>query len=130
MLDLSEIHKISHSGDKFLFQDSGKSSDRTFGLANLPALDILYQSDVWHCDRMILLHQMFLYQAYQIRGLIESNLIALVFGFRSNKAHISYERFFCYFDQLGPIIVIDLMPLSATLLKMCNLYFKFIFFHL
>ena len=48
--EIPEPHKLTHSGDTFLYFDSGKSDSRILVFTTLLALDLLSQSEICHCD--------------------------------------------------------------------------------
>ena len=44
---------------------------------------------------------------YTVHGLIDGNLIPLVYGLLPDKTQVTHETFFSFFDQLGSKTVID-----------------------
>ena len=97
--EIPEPLKLSHSSDTFLYFDSGKSDSRILVFATLPALDLLSQSEICHCDRTFSVAPDVFYQVYTIHGVIENAVIPLVYALLPNKTQNTYENIFGCLEQ-------------------------------
>ena len=92
--EIPEPLKLTHSGDTFLYFDSGKSDSRVLVFPTLPALDLLSQSEICHCDETFSVAPDVFYQVYTIHGVIENAVIPLVYALLPNKTQDTYEKLF------------------------------------
>ena len=105
--EIPEPLKLTHSGDTFLYFDSGKSDSRVLVFATLPALDLLSQSEICHCDGTFSVAPDLFYQVYTNHGVIENAVIPLVYALLPNKTQDTYEKLFGCLEQFGKKVVID-----------------------
>ena len=105
--EIPEPLKLTHSGDTFLYFDSGKSDSRVLVFATLPALDLLSQPEICHCDRTFSVAPVVFYQVYTIHGVTENAVIPLVYALLPNKTQDTYEKLFGCLEQIGKKVVID-----------------------
>ena len=82
--------KLTHSGDTFVYFDSGKSDNRVLVFATLRALDLLSQSEICHCNGAFSVAPDVFHQVYTIHGLIENAVIPLVYALLPNKTQDTY----------------------------------------
>ena len=99
--EIPEPLKLTHSGDTFLYFDSGKSDSRVLVFATLPALDLLSQSEICHCDGTFSVAPIVFYQVYTIHGVIENAVIPLVYALLPNKTQDTNEKLFGCLEQFG-----------------------------
>ena len=98
--EIPEPLKLTHSGDTFLYFDSGKSDSRILVFATLPALDLLSPSEICHCDGTFSVAPDVFYQVYTIHGVIEIAVISLVYALLPNKTQDTYENFLTAWSNL------------------------------
>ena len=123
--EIPEPLKLTHSGDTFLYFDSGKSDSRVLVFATLPALDLLSQSEICHCDGTFSVAPDVFYQVYTIHGVIENAVIPLVYALLPNKTQDTYEKLFGCLEQFGKKVVIDFEAAVRNAIKKCSLIQKF-----
>ena len=122
--EIPEALKLSHSSDTFLYFDSGKSDSRILVFATLPALDLLSQSEICHCDGTFSVAPDVFYQIYTIHGVIENAVIPLVYALLPNKTQNTYENFFGCLEQFEKKVVIDFEAAVRNAIKKCSLIQK------
>ena len=76
--DIPEPLTKTHDGQSFLHYDSGVSASRLLIFCTSPALELLNESEIWHCDGTFSVSPEVFYQLYTIHGMVEDNLIPLV----------------------------------------------------
>ena len=130
--EIPEPLKLTHSGDTFLYFDSGKSDSRVLVFATLPALDLLSQSEICHCDGTFSVAPDLFYQVYTIHGVIENAVIPLVYALLPNKTQDTYEKLFGCLEQFGKKVVIDFEAAVRNAIKKMqpDTEIQFCFFHL
>ena len=124
-IPVSQTLKLTHSGDTFLYFDSGKSDSRVLVFATLPALDWLSQSEICHCDGTFSVAPDVFYQVDTVHGVIENAVIPLVYALLPNKTQDTYEQLFGCLEQFGKKVVIDFEAAVRNAIKKCSLLQKF-----
>ena len=127
--ETSEPLKLIHSGDTFLYFDSGKSDSRFLVFAILPALDLLFQSEICHCDGTFSVVPDVFYQVYNIHGVIENAVKHLVYALLPNKTP---EKLFGCLEQFGKKVVVDFEAAVRNAIRKMqhDTEIQFCFFHL
>ena len=129
---LSKPRKTTHSIHTFLDFVSCKSNNRVLLIATLPALDLLLQSEICHCNGTFLVAPSVFYQAYTIHGVIENRVILLVHSLLPNKTPDTKLKIFLAAKSSFEKIVIDFeagFP-NAIRKKQPEARIQFCFFHL
>ena len=116
----------------FLYFDSGKSDSRVLIFATLPALDLLSQSEICHCDGTFSVSPDVFYQVYTIHVVIENAVIPLVYALLPNKTQNTYEKLFGCLEQFGKKVIIDFEAAvrNAITEMQPDTEIQFCFFHL
>ena len=122
----------THDGQTFLFYDSGISASRMLIFATAPTLDLLVDSEIWHCDGTFSVSPDVFYQVYTIHGMVENTLVPLVYALLPNKTQATYEELFSKFDKIGEKVNLDfeLAPRNAVKKLSPGTKIRFCFFHL
>ena len=116
----------------FLYFDSGKSDSRVLIFATLPALDLLSQSEICHCDGTFSVSPDVFYQVYTIHVVIENAVVPLVYALLPNKTQNTYEKLFGCLEQFGKKVIIDFEAAvrKAITEMQPDTEIQFCFFHL
>ena len=130
--DIPEPLTKTHDGQSFLYYDSGVSASRLLIFCTSPALELLNESEIWHCDGTFSVSPEVFYQLYTIHGMVENNLIPLVYALLPSKSQSIYEEFF---SKLGPIakkVHLDFELASRNAVKKLSpeTQIRYCFFHL
>ena len=110
--------KVTHSGDSFLFFDSGEDDpERILIFATSDNLDTFYNADSWYCDGTFSVSPKNFYQLYTIQTLVEGSMIPLAFALLPNKKEDTYIKMLNTFKYLPQQVSLDFELAASNAFK-------------
>ena len=103
-LSIPSKYRITHSNEPFLLFDSDDGSDRIIIFSTLRNPQLLSNTSNWYADGTFKTAPPLFNQIYSIHGIVNGNVLPLVYTLMANKTEERYNKLFSELKALGPTL--------------------------